>query len=29
VSTPARVATARTVRYGLLLLFVIVVFIPV
>lgn len=28
-STPARVATARTVRYGLLLLFVIVVFIPV
>ena len=29
VSTPARVATARTVRYGLLVLFVIVVFIPV
>jgi glucose/mannose transport system permease protein len=29
VSTPGRVATARTVRYGLLLLFVIVVFIPV
>jgi glucose/mannose transport system permease protein len=29
VSSPARVRTARTVRYGLLLLFVIVVFIPV
>ncbi len=29
VSTPARVVTARTVRYGLLVLFVIVVFIPV